>query len=73
MSDIGMECASCGSDGVLMETVSHSWKYGTGDDAVPVSATIPVHFCNECDLRYINHDAVVIMENVEMDVLRERG
>lgn len=58
-------CEVCGAPGLKTELVRDPFIYGVGDEAVELSADIPVHSCTRCDASYtgteaerIEHDAV---------------
>ena len=59
------ECEMCGARGLKTELVRDPFIYGVGDEAVELSADIPVHSCARCDVSYtgteaerIEHEAV---------------
>ncbi|MDE2782617.1 MAG: type II toxin-antitoxin system MqsA family antitoxin [Gemmatimonadota bacterium] len=58
-------CDLCGAPGLKTELVRDPFFYGVGNEAVELSADIPVHSCAKCDASYtgteaerIEHDAV---------------
>ena len=58
-------CEMCGAPGLKTQLVRNPFLYGTGSDAVELSADMPVHTCNQCDLSYTGEEA----ENIEHDVV----
>src|SRR5688572_22767721 len=58
-------CASCGNDDVETRQDVQTFQYGVGDDAVRLSAVVPVRVCKACGFEYLDsaaesarHDAV---------------
>ncbi len=54
------ECEMCGAPGLRTELVRDPFIYGVGDDAVELSADIPVHTCNQCEVAFTGREAEVI-------------
>ena len=54
------ECEMCGAPGLRTELVRDPFIYGVGDDAVELSADIPVHTCNQCEVAFTGREAEMI-------------
>ena len=55
----------CGAPGLRTELVRDPFIYGVGDEAVELSADIPVHSCNRCNVSFTGAEA----ERVEHDAV----
>lgn len=53
-------CEMCGAAGLKTELVRNPFIYGTGPDAVELSADIPVHTCSPCAVSFTDDEAAVI-------------
>jgi putative zinc finger/helix-turn-helix YgiT family protein len=58
-------CPQCGQDAVETRTDNETFRYGTGEAAVELSALVPVHACASCGFEYtdaaaedVRHEAV---------------
>lgn len=51
------ECEMCGTPGLKTELVRDPFIYGVGDEAVELSADIPVHSCAKCGISFTGTDA----------------
>ena len=52
-----LRCASCGASSVGTEMVVEEFAYGTGEDSVPLRATVPMRTCRECGFQFTDHHA----------------
>ena len=57
-------CDLCGSPDLSTELVRDPFIYGTGSEAVELSADIPVHKCVHCDVSYTGEEAEVARHEV---------
>ncbi len=46
------ECPNCGSMNVSTGAEIERFLYGKGEDAVELSATVPVHTCQDCGFQF---------------------
>lgn len=53
-------CEMCGATGLKTELVRNPFIYGTGSDAVELSADIPVHTCTPCAVSFTGDEAATI-------------
>ena len=76
-------CEMCGARGLKTELVRNPFVYGTGPDAVELSADIPVRTCDACEISFtdgeaagIEHEAVCrhlgVLAPTEIRALRVR-
>jgi putative zinc finger/helix-turn-helix YgiT family protein len=59
-----LQCPNCDSTDVEHRTTIDRFQYGTGDNAVELTATIPISHCRACDLEYSGDDAERIRHDV---------
>ena len=52
-----LRCASCGASSVGTEMVLEEFAYGTGEDSVQLSATVPLRTCRDCGFQFTDHHA----------------
>ena len=52
-------CPSCDSEKMLVQEIEHSFLWGAGDDAVEITATLPIIVCQEdsCGEGWLDHTA----------------
>jgi putative zinc finger/helix-turn-helix YgiT family protein len=50
-------CPDCGSERVSSSIQEHKFTYGVGDEAVELSASVPVRKCDECSLCFLDSEA----------------
>jgi len=60
MDTIGVNCPDCGETEFTVSNIVDNFQYGSGADAVELSAAIPVHTCNSCGFQFTDSDAEVI-------------
>jgi len=58
-----LQCPNCDSTDVESRTTIDRFKYGVGDNAVELTATIPINHCRACDLEYSGEEAERIRHN----------
>jgi putative zinc finger/helix-turn-helix YgiT family protein len=61
------QCPNCDSTRVENRETIDRFQYGAGDNAVELTATIPITYCHDCGLEYSGEDA----ERVRHDVICE--
>jgi DNA-binding transcriptional regulator YiaG len=52
-----LRCGDCGSSDVSTQTEVDRFVYGTGPDAIELSAEIPVHECRTCGFQFTTTEA----------------
>ncbi len=52
-------CRVCGTPGLTTELVRDPFICGVGEDAVELTADVPVHTCSACDLSYTGEEAAM--------------
>ena len=50
-------CPLCDSEETTTLWLRHSFYYGSGESAVELTVTVPVHRCDACDLEYLDEVA----------------
>ena len=50
-----ISCPECGHDAFSEEDILHSFTYGSGEDAVTLSAQMPIIACQNCGYEYFDH------------------
>jgi putative zinc finger/helix-turn-helix YgiT family protein len=55
--DVATTCPSCGHDAVETIQVEHKFPYGDGDQAVTLSAIVPLRRCRECGFEFLDSAA----------------
>lgn len=50
-------CAGCGEARVRTEEVGHAFPFGAGEDAVQLTAPVPLRVCESCGFEYLDHEA----------------
>lgn len=79
-----LTCEACGSDSVTTSQVDQVFTYGAGDNAVELTAAVPVYTCAACGLEYtdgaaedLRHSAVCghlgVLTPEEIRTLRRQG
>jgi putative zinc finger/helix-turn-helix YgiT family protein len=63
-------CPNCDSTNVESRSMVDRFRYGVGDNAVELTATIPVNHCRDCDLEYSGADAERVRHEVICEHLR---
>ena len=58
------QCPNCDSTNVENRTTTDKFQYGVGDNAVELTATIPISHCRACGLEYSGEDAERIRHEV---------
>ena len=53
----------CGTSGLKTELVQYPFIYGTGSDAVELSADVPVHTCSRCRVSFTGEEAEIARHN----------
>lgn len=49
-----MECPECGEQTVTTKMVAHSFNYGRGLDATPITLNLPLRVCSACGFEYLD-------------------
>ncbi len=57
-------CEMCGTPGLKTELVRDPFIYGTGPDAVELSADVPVHTCARCEVSFVGEAGEVARHEV---------
>jgi len=65
-----LTCPECGSCSVETSNEQYSFPYGVGDQAVELTARVPVRKCADCGFRYMDRSAERICHDVICDHLR---
>ena len=56
-STVYRHCPRCSANRVRVDEVEHSFPFGSGEKAVELTATVPVHTCDACGFEYLDHVA----------------
>jgi DNA-binding transcriptional regulator YiaG len=56
-------CADCGSHRSEINFVDDIFDYGTGNDVVHLTATVPIRVCMDCDEEYLTEEGAVARHN----------
>jgi putative zinc finger/helix-turn-helix YgiT family protein len=78
-----LECPECGEPAVTTKMTPHTFEYGRGENAVPITADLPLRVCGHCGFEYYDkegqearHAAVCrhlgVLTPAEIRQLRER-
>jgi putative zinc finger/helix-turn-helix YgiT family protein len=59
-----VDCPSCGSNNLSSESIKEDFQYGDKDDAVMLSALIPVQHCASCGFSFTTDEASFIKHEV---------
>ena len=54
-----LRCPDC-YKGMIDKWDIHSFKYGTGDSAIDISVRVPMKYCAECDLSFLEEEGEVL-------------
>ncbi len=60
MYNLGVSCPDCGETEFTVSDVVDNYQYGSGSDAVELTATLPVYTCNSCGFQFTDCDAEII-------------
>lgn len=59
-----VDCPSCGSNNLSSETIDEEFQYGDKDDAIILSASIPVYHCASCGFSFTTDEASDIKHEI---------
>ena len=83
MEELLLECPECGELAVSTRMTPHTFNYGHGENAIPITTILPLRVCGQCEFEYYDkegqdaqHEAVCrhfgLMTPAEIRQLRER-
>jgi putative zinc finger/helix-turn-helix YgiT family protein len=84
LEDASSSCPSCGHEAIETTQIDHRFPYGEGDQAVELSAMVPLRRCRDCGLEFLDsvaedrqHEAVCrhlgVMTPVEIREIRQKA
>ncbi len=57
IGELHCQCPSCGHASIETEEIERTFLYGTGDQAVELSAIVPLRRCRQCGFEFLDAEA----------------